>query len=90
VCLERGPLSLVTTIEELLERKISLSGLENRDYGRRGPPRLPRDTPLSTKVGTNFSDSGCSVGIVLSRTNPVIVGFQLITAVVIMLPSSGI
>jgi hypothetical protein len=36
VGLERGPLILVSTIEELLERKTSGSGLENRDYGRRG------------------------------------------------------
>jgi hypothetical protein len=35
VGLERIPLSLVSTIEELLERKGSVSGLENRDYGRR-------------------------------------------------------
>jgi hypothetical protein len=35
VGLERGPLRLVITIEELLERKYSSSGLENRDYGRR-------------------------------------------------------
>jgi hypothetical protein len=33
--LERGPLSLVSTIEELLERKSSDSGLESRNYGRR-------------------------------------------------------
>jgi hypothetical protein len=33
VCLERGPLSLVSTIEELLERKSSGSGLESREYG---------------------------------------------------------
>jgi hypothetical protein len=33
VGLERGPLSLVSTIEELLERKSSGSGLENREYG---------------------------------------------------------
>jgi hypothetical protein len=32
VGLERGPLSLVSAIEELLERK-SGSGLENRNYG---------------------------------------------------------
>jgi hypothetical protein len=32
VGLERGPLSLVTTIEELLGRKSSGSGLQNRDY----------------------------------------------------------
>jgi hypothetical protein len=41
VGLERGPLSLVTTIEELLERKNSSFGLENRDYVRRDPPRWP-------------------------------------------------
>jgi hypothetical protein len=32
---ERGPFSLVSTIEELLEIKSSGSDLENRDYGRR-------------------------------------------------------
>jgi hypothetical protein len=40
VGLERGPLSLVSKIEELLGRKSSGSGLENRDYGRRGPAAL--------------------------------------------------
>jgi hypothetical protein len=34
---ERGPLSLVSTTEELLERKSSGSGLEIREYGRRDP-----------------------------------------------------
>jgi hypothetical protein len=43
VGLERGPLSLVSTIEELPERKSSGSGLENRDYGRRDPLRWPHD-----------------------------------------------
>jgi hypothetical protein len=37
--LDRGPLSLVSTTEELLKRKISGSGLENREYGRRDPSR---------------------------------------------------
>jgi hypothetical protein len=37
VGLERGPLSLVSTIEELLGRKRSGSGLESREYGRRDP-----------------------------------------------------
>jgi hypothetical protein len=46
----------LSTIEELLERKSGCSGLENREYGRRGPSCWPRDTPLSAKVGTNFSD----------------------------------
>jgi hypothetical protein len=35
VGLERGPLGLVSTIEELLERNSSGSGLEIREYGRR-------------------------------------------------------
>jgi hypothetical protein len=34
--LERGPLYLVNTTEELLGRKSSGSGLENREYGRMG------------------------------------------------------
>jgi hypothetical protein len=37
--LERGPPSLVSTNEELLERKSSGSGLEIREYGRRDTSR---------------------------------------------------
>jgi hypothetical protein len=62
VSLERGPSSLVSTIEELLLRKSSGFGLENRDYGRKDPPRWPRDTPLSAKVGTSFADKWGSLG----------------------------
>jgi hypothetical protein len=39
VGLERGPLSLVSTIEELLGRKSIGSGLENREYCHRDPSR---------------------------------------------------
>jgi hypothetical protein len=39
VGLERGPLSLVSTTEELLGRNSSGFGLENREYGRRDPSR---------------------------------------------------
>jgi hypothetical protein len=35
VGLERGPLGLVKTTEQLFERKSSGSGLENREHGRR-------------------------------------------------------
>jgi hypothetical protein len=35
--LERGPLSLVSEIEEHLERNNSDCGLESREYGRRDP-----------------------------------------------------
>jgi hypothetical protein len=44
VGLERGPLSLVSTIEELLQGKSSDSSLEIREYGRRDPSRWPRGT----------------------------------------------
>jgi hypothetical protein len=37
VGLERGPLSLVSTIEELLRRENSGSGLESREHGRGDP-----------------------------------------------------
>jgi hypothetical protein len=39
VGLERDPLGLVSTIEELRERKSSGFGLERREYGRRDPSR---------------------------------------------------
>jgi hypothetical protein len=44
VSLERAPLSLVSTIEELLGRKSSGSGLESREYGR-GYPFADHATP---------------------------------------------
>jgi hypothetical protein len=59
---ERGPLSLVSTTEDLLERKSSGSGLENRDYGRwniladHAIPLYPQN------VGTNFADKRGSLG----------------------------
>jgi hypothetical protein len=46
VGLEQGPLSIVSTIEELLERKSSGSGLEKWDYGRGDRPHLQRDIPF--------------------------------------------
>jgi hypothetical protein len=39
VGLERGPLSVVSAIEELLGRKSSGSCLEIKEYGRRDPSR---------------------------------------------------
>jgi hypothetical protein len=56
VGLERGPLSLVITIEELLGRNSSGYGLENRDYGCRASAALTMRHPSIQKVGTNFAD----------------------------------
>jgi hypothetical protein len=68
VGLERGPLSIVNTTEELLERKSSGSGLEIREYGRRDPSRWPRDTLYRQKLAlTSPTSGGQSVGIVRSR-----------------------
>jgi hypothetical protein len=69
VGLERGPLSLVSTTEELLERKSSGSDLESREYGRRYPSRRPRGTLYLLKFALTLpTSSGRSVGIVCSRT----------------------
>jgi hypothetical protein len=69
VGLERGPLSLVSTIVELLERRSSGSGLENREYGRRDPSPWPRGTLYPQKLAlTSPTSGGHSVGIVRSRT----------------------
>jgi hypothetical protein len=69
VGLERGPLSLVSATEELLERKSSGSSLENRDYDRRASSRWPRGTMYPQKLAlTSLTSGGRSVGIVRSRT----------------------
>jgi hypothetical protein len=59
VGLERGPLSLVSTIEEPLGRKSSDCGLEtqNTTVGIRRDNHL-----LSSKVGTNLADKRNSLG----------------------------
>jgi hypothetical protein len=76
VGLERGPLSLVSTTEELLEWKSSGSGLENRDYGRRDPSRWPRSTLYPQKLAlTSPISGGRSVGIVRSRTQAMELSF---------------
>jgi hypothetical protein len=69
VSLNRGPLNLVSIIEELLGRKSSGSGLENRDYGRGDPLCWPRNTLYPQKLSlTSPTRGGRSVGIVRSQT----------------------
>jgi hypothetical protein len=58
VGLERDPLSLVSTTEELLGRNSSGSGLDKWEYGRRNPPLWPR----SGKFGINLDDKRRSLG----------------------------
>jgi hypothetical protein len=72
VGLKRGPLSLVSTTEELIETKISGCGVERRDYGRRDPSRSPRGTLYLQRLAlTSPTSGGRSVGIVRSRTQAI-------------------
>jgi hypothetical protein len=70
VVLERGPLKLVSTIEELLGRKRSGSCLENRDYNRRWSAALSTRHPsIHNKLSlTSPTSGGLPVGIARSRT----------------------
>jgi hypothetical protein len=63
VGLQRGPLSLVRIIEELLQRKSSGSGQENRINDRGDPLSWPRDTLYPQKLAlTSPTSDGRSVG----------------------------
>jgi hypothetical protein len=69
VGLERGPLSLVSTIEDLLERKSRAFALESQEYGRRDSWHWPSGTLYSQNLAqTSPTSGGRSFGIVLSRT----------------------
>jgi hypothetical protein len=69
VGLKRGPLSLVNTTEELLERTSSGSGLEDREYGCRDPSCWSRGTLYPQELAlTSPTSGGRSVCIVRSRT----------------------
>jgi hypothetical protein len=97
VGLERGPLSLVSTIEELLGRKSSGSGIEIREYGNRDPSRWPRYP--QKLVFTSPTSGDRSVGIVRSRTQTMEFLLSLVAAtaavvvvvvvVVVILPRLG-
>jgi hypothetical protein len=70
VGLERDPLSLVTTIEELLERESGDSSLKNPDYDLRGSAALTTRHPSIRKelALTSPTSGSCSIGIVRWRT----------------------
>jgi hypothetical protein len=69
VGLERGPLSLVSTTEELLGRESSDSGPENLKYGCRDRSRWPRGNLYPHKLALiSPTSGGLSVVIVRSRT----------------------
>jgi hypothetical protein len=70
VGLERGPLSPVSTTEELLGRNSSGSSVEIREYGCRDPSWWPRGTLYPQKLTlTPMTSGGRSVGIIRLRTN---------------------
>jgi hypothetical protein len=71
VGLERGPLNLVNTAEDLLWRNSSISGMKTREYGHRDPQCWPRDTIYPQKLAlTSPTSYGRSVVIVRSQTKP--------------------
>jgi hypothetical protein len=75
VGLERGPLSLVSTTEELLERKSSGYGLENRDTAI-GICRTDHATPFPEKLAS----CGRLVGVVRSRTEATEFNFLVVSS----------
>jgi hypothetical protein len=77
--LERGPLSLMSTIEKLLRRKNSGSGLESREYDRRDPSRWPHGTLYPQKLTlTSPTSDGRSVGILRSRSQATKFSFSFV------------
>jgi hypothetical protein len=70
VILERGPLSLESTTEELLGRNSSGFSLEIRQYEHGNSLRRPRDSVYPQKLALTSPTSSCrSIDIVLSWTN---------------------
>jgi hypothetical protein len=69
VDMQQGPLSLVSTTEELLGRKSSGFGLQSREYSRRDPSSSPLGTLYPQKLAlTSPTRGGRSVGMLCSRS----------------------
>jgi hypothetical protein len=68
VGLERGPLSLVRSVEEKKKKKVAVPGLENRDLTAVGTHCTDHVTPLYPQklALTSPTSGGRSVGIVRS------------------------
>jgi hypothetical protein len=77
VGLERGPLSPVSTIEELLDRKVAapIYKIENTAVGIRHADHVAH--PIRKKLGNHFADKRRSLGIIRSRTQTVEFNFSL-------------
>jgi hypothetical protein len=60
--LERSPLSLLRTTEELIEWKSSCCGLRKRDWRPWESVALTTQHPLPSQVGINFADKRQSLG----------------------------
>jgi hypothetical protein len=90
VGLERGPLSLVSTNEELLGRKSSGFGLEKRDYGLWDPLRWPRDTLYSQNLALIPPIRGSrSVVIVRFRTKATELLLLLLLLLLLFIQAEG-
>jgi hypothetical protein len=77
--LERGPLSLMSSTEELLGRKSSDFGLENREYGHRNLLSWPCGTLYPQNLAlTSLTRGGHSVGLVCLWTQATQFSFFLI------------
>jgi hypothetical protein len=69
----------VSTTEELLGKKSSGSGLENREYDLRDPSHWPRGTLYPWKLTLiSPTSGGRSVGIVRSHTQATEFSFSLV------------